>query len=582
MKSGIPRSIGNRWGTFDSCCDRLGQFNFEQLITVTVTTSDPNRVKKGKGNGKGKVAPKAKCKAIAKATPKPPSRKRNSEVLDETALDDTAYYSEKKGKYKRETHKSIKQPAFWLLMRISGRCRKPWVWLLHFLQSKRPKMGELVCGKCELIASGFEEYLSDDRKWEDLRLGLGHALLEGACPGTLAANEAIVSFVACHSVDFERRVARTVLCWPMLVVWMSFSPPTTVCEQRRWRAQDFIGMQHTMATNNKLMIIFRAEFQVVADTGTCPTSLYEYAQDIRLAFWPDSQEVESKNKTVTMSFQRCATVGAALVKARLVNKSKVFESALTEREAAQRIPALVESCAAASATPEFAALRDDPCRWAAESSPPVQTSQIRPGGAAALDALVPLADAVGAADGVAAARPSFALVREDLLDADDLEWSSNWTLTWFRSFLALCEHGRPTAAHIFAFRKPRQRNFVNDKGWLCGTTHHFVGWCLMLQFTSATTAEVVTPLQKWNTLEVLANMRIHVVERAAVCEFLDVEWPTRVECRIIRKQKQFDIQEVHPDKVRLKRALLSKLGGKAGKSKSYPKGPGVVVEQRFA
>ena len=544
LKSVLPRPIANRWGSFDSCSDRLLGFVFEELILVSVTASDPN--------------------------PKTNKRKRkSSEPENELAVDELEHFRQKKGRWTTETNISIKQPAFWLLLRVSTVTRRPWVHLLNFLQDEHPKLKQLICTKHQQIAREFEDNLRLDEPWEGLFDKLDHPLLTGgACPGLLAANEAIVSFSSCHATDFHRRVTKRIDCWPLLVVWFAFSGKDVVCEERQWRAAQFLDCRPQDPTSKKLLINFGAEIGEVAATGTCPDALYQYSQDIGISFWPDSGEVESTNKIVTLAFSRCTTKSKQLVKATVVNKKKVFESARTEREAAATIPALVEASVESTQRPQYAALRDDPDRWSVETKLPPQTSLVRAGAAADLDRLIPLADAD--ATPRAAGAPPGHLEVDQFLDKDDVEWASTWTVTWFRTFTSLCQDCFPTSANLFVFRKPRARSYHDGEAWLCGTTHFFVGQCLRLNSTSPTDLAIDIPFKIWNTIEILARMRFHVAAAPMVCEILDVDWPTRTTCRILRKRKLFDLQEVHPSAVRIKAYLGAK--SKASKAAAAKKG----------
>jgi len=558
FKCGLTRPTGNRWGTFDSCAGQILGFIFAELIEVVVEASSPDRKKK-------------------------PGRKRNAsgEPVNEIALDDVDHYRKQKGRWTNETHVSSKQPGMWLLLRISTVCRQPWCHLLNFLLENFPKLAVLIFGKEREIAAEFECRLLDDSLWSSMFDGLDHPLLTGgACPDELAANEAIVSFTACHATDFDRRITRRIDCWPISVVWMGFSPADAVCIERQIRATEFIDSQPTDSTSKKLLINFGAEFRIAAATGTCPVKLHEYATDIAMQFWPDSGDVEATNKIVTTSFSRCNNIGKQLVKARVVNKKKLFEGAHISNvlQAAAQIPALVQDCTDAAVTPEFAALRDDPDRWVAETKVPAQRPILdapdRVG--AALDALMPLADDAGAAGAVAVPAPAgpagprheHPMVKDRDIDVEGREWASTWTVSWYRSYIPMCEGGACTAANLFTFRKPRSKaNVEGNVAWLTGTTHFFTGLCLRLRFTSATTAAIEIPFQKWNTVEVLTNARFSVAGGTMVCDILDVDWPSRTECRIIRRRKCFDLSEVHPSDVKIRAYIKSKkksTGGKAG------------------
>ena len=575
-----PVPIASRWGTFDAVSDHIQSMHFVQQLVVLLTVTKPKPPAPKKGMAKGK----AKAKAVDADQPH-----RSSGPLDETALDQIAYVRQKKGRWTRETHSSLQQPQYWLMMRLTHRCRTIWPHLLNCLQSKEPRLRELMCGTSDELILHCEGCLRDDAIWVDLFEGLDHPLLSNRAgfPDPVEINGAIVSFSACHATDFHRRVVRQITFWPHQVLVMSDQPADVVCERRRTAASTVLELEAPNATTEKLLALFKPEFEEAAATGKCPKPLFQYSDHASQLFWPDTQKIEGANKDMTLQFKKAPHTSSEFAKSRTVNKRYVMESVsaydLDEKEkstaAVKHLKELTEHCVNALASPRFGEMLKESLEKSSQAQIPDQNALLL-----SHHDHPPLADAAAAPAAAAAAPPAAAAaaaakMKGDLmidvqmrgLDVEGQEWASNWQLTWFRSYIAVAK--KPTSAHLFGFHKPRG-DFVNGLVWIVGTTHWYEGQLLACEPLSKTAVRILFPFRMCNTVELLQDLRFHVALPGSKlqCSVLHMTWESRTHGTIVKRDKLFDLQEVHPNEIKLGKITLGKKkGGGASPSVSAPK-----------
>ena len=180
--------------------------------------------------------------------------------------EDMLAYRRKMGRWRRESHQTIKDPEFWLTLQVFAASHQPLEHALHFIHSKASqfKYASWVCGKSASILQEFGELIACP-SW---------CLPILQAPGCDAGRmlELGVGLILLQHSSFKRRVHDLVSSYPSKALWLVHSPPGAACCVRQTIAAEIL--QSEEKNMQKLRRLCRADLQEAQETGRCSQFLY--------------------------------------------------------------------------------------------------------------------------------------------------------------------------------------------------------------------------------------------------------------------------------------------------------------------
>jgi hypothetical protein len=240
------RPLRGRWGTSTAAVDWLLNFDadtqdFPQAFHVVV------------------VPTKAKARSYG----------------DDLNADDGQY----NGRWAREAYKGLSEPLFWVAMEAAKATGSPLDHFRHWLQSSpkaadpRPKSVQLAVDAANRIFKRWEEFTEEAfaastastlfRKLEEIEDDSSRE----------AATAASATLYLSQACDFFRTVVMPCRLFPWLLAWIPFRPCSTVCDERKRFAADYLNFteeQINDETSVKIRDWFKEDLKVVAAHGTVP------------------------------------------------------------------------------------------------------------------------------------------------------------------------------------------------------------------------------------------------------------------------------------------------------------------------
>ena len=484
--------------------------------------------------------------------------------LDETQVDDSLHFQQKKGRWATECFAVACFKAYWILLRIQHACRQPWHHFYLFLQKKSDtKLADIVCGDASRIGKDFDTLL--DGTWEWV-----FDNLEGVLDGTWVPDKdhvfhAVVTFVLSNGADYWRRVTNPTNTMPMLFLCMGHLPKHVPCDFRARVARlciECYGRLHDEA--KKLINFFMSDLRdCIAAEGAVSKRLWLYGRYLAFCWKPDTQAVESFQKVITDQHKRCSGVRDELVSARGMIKKSLFscaegvtgdtDSAAVKSATLKRLAELTDVCADLYATPMYMDVAMDKSRRATTTGfpKPGEGGYSGPTAIPLLDAPAAAAAPPAAAAAAAAAAPRGPTQKDvkvsiddwtNDFDADDMDWSYKWNLDWYRRWESKC------ARHCFFFHKSsRPKLAVGSEVWLCANTFFFSGLCAKALAATTTEIHLVHPLCFMDSQRVIAAQR-------SLCPIamsrLTCHWLSPRRARVSGRRSMLSIQEVHPKDIK--------------------------------
>ena len=180
-------------------------------------------------------------------------------------------------------------------------------------------MMDFVCCRCRSFELEWEHQL-DESSWRPLLDDIQDTTEE-----TTWVAEAVLSILEAQS-EFARRVVRQVTTFPLLILWLAFSPPGQKCEHRRKCSQDLLSMSklHLMAQGGlalKFRYIFRCDIEAAACTGVINEKLHGFVLALGAAWTRcmETQEIEGVNGIIKHIIRLALAISFPLLSSRITH-----------------------------------------------------------------------------------------------------------------------------------------------------------------------------------------------------------------------------------------------------------------------
>ena len=276
--------------------------------------------------GQKRLAP-AFSKAFIKALSA--SRKSESAQSDIVLIeDDLESFSERMGRWTRETLADVHDAGFWVDMVISITSRGPIAHMQNWLQDKRMegKMFELVWTKGTEIASEFDRLLDANAL---------HTVWMPQLDDLLCDEDQVTDFVTRAvtqtlemCVDYQRRILSKLRQFPCLLLWLVWKEHNCRCEERMRLCNDLLTQSEQEigdATTLKLRRVFRAEIEVAARTGLLHQGLFNLLKHLGRLWLTDTQAIEGTNNVVKHIGALAPSISWELLSARVLVKKHLAQ-----------------------------------------------------------------------------------------------------------------------------------------------------------------------------------------------------------------------------------------------------------------
>ena len=526
----MPKPVATRWGTSNDS-EEFGLQLPEHFPAILEGALIPKEKNDGK-DGKGKKRRRGKGRGRAG---KGRGNKSKDNVaaadgvanLDETGIQQTEWFQERKKRWANETFAQIKLPSFWVYMAISKTTRSPWHHFYAFLQAdlsasrdkyrdEETHLSVLVNGKHQDITLEFDKLLQE-LNWLDSLIAKN-----AVDPEVLLAT--VVTLTLTNHGCFQLRVVDELESFQKAHILLRLchdEHPDGRLElaNRLIEMRDSDGGKSLCPTLRKFTDFQRNELlRLIEADGYCEDAnsfMNSSPREFRQAQDIDAQDVERANKIVTRETDLAPGESSALLAARTTIKLSVTnaKATRTKQETLDAIVATSRACQTHFATTEYKELFADANRFlkpggkmhllpihdfnAAPAAAPLQD-----GDACDAGLLAPEAPDMGVAPPIAAEGPLVAVVaaglappappgpgaavpvapdrRPDVFDDDVLQeaWAKAWNLQWSRA----TAKGSLKLTALFGIRvlnesigERRERIFVAcSKLWYEGRFHELV------------------------------------------------------------------------------------------------------------
>ena len=346
------RALKGRWGYIDNSEEFYINFDPEQLSQVFAAVWPPD------------TQPTPKRKSVSAL-----------EQAVEGMYDDEIDYTEKVGRWIRDSIEAVNDHTFWAQLHVEHYSRAPIAHAVRAVQANN-SMLNLVSHVVPSAIAHMEALLNEDMAvcWQ---VALRHTP-EVAHNDLLAYIVSNIGSVVCN---FIRRVQQPCRAFPRLLSWL-----TSVAQGQH---NDFIAevcgklcerMSAHDAVDNftfKVWTWFHTELHVCAETGVVPFNLHAFMDDLNGVWVVDSQYVEGCNGVLKKIVDQAPHINLPLLSARTTTKRQL---GLTESHRSTGSHQHVENmrrwadkeerakaCAARHDDPVFKARLDhlltDPRRW---------------------------------------------------------------------------------------------------------------------------------------------------------------------------------------------------------------------------
>ena len=212
-----PKCIRGRWGAISRCQEFILRPPAGRLVTILT-------------------------KAFEAMSKKRTSKKRKTPapVLDEVGQESTEAFRVKMGKYQTAALTSLRDPKFWILTRISLRCRKPLDGFAHYIAKKRRPdthlaLARLVHGRCDDFVQQLHNLTSGIEQWPEItEISLATDIPQAERDELVDIScNAAAQIGARNEVDFHTRVKARVDSMPMQLLVLAKQQPDKVCPERK-------------------------------------------------------------------------------------------------------------------------------------------------------------------------------------------------------------------------------------------------------------------------------------------------------------------------------------------------------------
>lgn len=264
--------------------------------------------------------------ATCQAPPPPHGADPDAEVNDMLAA------RLKSGKYRTATIKTLKDSLWHVLVDVMHESRGPLDHAHNFLSKDfshdeviedGTNMTRLVCGKALALFREFEQCL--DTCQEHLFDVLP---LTGTVQYDLELEFArFNTVIVLHNASgFDRRLLRTTLEMPLLILWLSFSARSVPCQHRKRIAIQILNTpdDELEITARKIKKTSHADLVQASIYGTTGIALWLKIKMIAVMICGDSADLESTNNILKTIGKRAPRITLELMNARMAAKKKLL------------------------------------------------------------------------------------------------------------------------------------------------------------------------------------------------------------------------------------------------------------------
>jgi hypothetical protein len=289
----VPAPISGRWGRSSAVEKFILERDVDKVLwclkKLCEEIADDRGAKKGKGKGsKGSKEEKKKT-----------DEEEVAEALDEVRVEEMQARRKKLGKWARDCLQVLQHPdRFGLAILLAQGTRAPLDHLMNFIEGNREFcLAKLVWGKGREIAADIHDLASADP--EAL---IGRALPSGVRKSRVQS--AVTTFALRISANYDRRILGRLESFPVRLLWLAKGCCLDREPMRAVVAKELLELRPGSANVSALKIarMFRSELLECFHSGgqlraTLLTPMLMLAERWR----PDSQEVESMNKMVSVA-----------------------------------------------------------------------------------------------------------------------------------------------------------------------------------------------------------------------------------------------------------------------------------------
>ena len=313
-----PTCVAARWGSVECIEIRLDDAGVEKVVKVILHVLKVDADKKKK-------------------------KKSNKNTLDDISLEETQFYSDKMGRWKRDVANSIVDQLWQKMVTASRMLRET---TSHFMSSLSVvytedeldeyggALARLIDGKAEECAREYSRSMTHP-KWGILCIDVPDADAE-------ELRSYCAQAILRQASAFDWRILAKLQRRPLVLLRMAKEKPSTCSEGRRRIATELMAADEGTLdpTSLKVKRLFSEDLSMAVSDGTLGLKLYTILRGARRVFKQDVQENEHVNSIIKILCKRSPNLTLALLSARIGLKGW-FGKAL-----AQNKPGKVAACKA--------------------------------------------------------------------------------------------------------------------------------------------------------------------------------------------------------------------------------------------
>ena len=252
-------------------------------------------------------------------------------------------YGPRVGRYATEAFEELRKHAVWIMMIIFWTTAQPAEhfdnWLKKGRKENRQTMFEFVTGKAEVFYDEWMDLVTRpvDEAWPKLC-----AIVLGDYWGDIISDDEASDWCAeavSHTIEratnYRFRLLEKARTFPGRVLWLIFTPPDTVCEERKECASDILTLPVEVLTDAiaKLRCVFKDDLEDAAAIGTLSDRMHNVVLDISIFWLVDTEEIEGANNCVKAVNRAAPATKHRLQSARHEIKKNVNNLSLADRAA---------------------------------------------------------------------------------------------------------------------------------------------------------------------------------------------------------------------------------------------------------
>jgi hypothetical protein len=294
----VPRPVATRWQSVGNTERHLLDANTENQFSRVLQDCLVQKVQKDD----------ATPSLVAKAQPH-----------EELTAEEMRAYSQKMGRWRKDTLHTIADPLFWQAVVISAKTRTVAEHMVNWMKgpadcADRPWLGGLhhtqfVCFKGAELSSSYFDLL--DLHWlADSRTHLPDEY-------ALWLTDFTVDLVLWNQSEFHRRFIAPISHFPDQLLWFVWSLHDSPCTHRQRVAQQLESMQGLDANARKILRKYGDDIEDARITGKCSFRFWMCIYAIASQWKSRSDLIEGLNSTVKAEAKKATRINLDLLSARL-------------------------------------------------------------------------------------------------------------------------------------------------------------------------------------------------------------------------------------------------------------------------